>query len=436
MNKENFLKNAIIQGCYKKKAWLISAFSVIQEAEDAYKSDPYPYRIVQSQTGMFFVDPKNEGGLTKIEDAVPNQPIFKFSDPIKVTRDVCPNADGEIDTFIGNLLFNLISIVFAFGNKVPFITGKTNVPKIEKIIAARLTDTPEEGRLRDDPRAIYVDEYIKFVDSLTFISGLSQLCVWAETPKLMKAPPGLKEFKASLIEKYKDSLDDPATVAKIEKELIAFDAEYLKGDPGGENFANSNKSRNIVRKKMFLMYGSDQTGEAGAKIDPVINSLDEGWDISKFPQLNDALRAGSYGRGFETRLGGELTKWLLRASSNIRLEKDDCGTKLAYRLFITPENAPTFIGLYEMRGGEAVLLTADEIKGSIGKYVSIRSPMFCKARPTDICKVCAGTRLSLSPTGISLAVSEYGSTIMMESLAKMHGKELAVARMNYKSALT
>ena len=41
MKKLDYLKYAVQKKLYAKKAWMISVFSVFQEKDGAYQSDPY-----------------------------------------------------------------------------------------------------------------------------------------------------------------------------------------------------------------------------------------------------------------------------------------------------------------------------------------------------------------------------------------------------------
>ena len=77
---------------------------------------------------------------------------------------------------------------------------------------------------------------------------------------------------------------------------------------------------------------------------PITKSLAEGWDITKFPEMMDGSRAGSYSRGAETMLGGEQVKWLLRTSSNMRITQKDCGSRLGYRMQVTPTTIKQLVG--------------------------------------------------------------------------------------------
>lgn len=433
MNKLEFFLKAMEAGLYKKKAWVISALSLIREDFSLWKSDPYPYRIVQTPTGSFYVDPDNKDNLLPIENTVPGQPIFIFKEPIELKANSIPNLKKDITSTIGNVYFNYCCLIHAFGNKFEYIEGKVNIKAIEKRIAELLQDTPIGNEVRDS-RYIYVDEYVKFADSLLFITNFTQLCVWGGTAKTMVPPPGIKEFKEALIEKYKDNLNDPSVIAIIDAELVKYDSEFLKGDPG-ENFLLDGKAKK-ARKRLFLMYGAEAGFGTTVGVDLIKSSLMEGWELDKFPTMNNALRAGSYNRGAETRLGGESVKWLLRASSNIVVSQDDCGTKIGKQITPTADTVNKLIGFNVITENGFIEVTKEtDLNQFKDKTIMVRSPMYCKLTKTDFCKTCIGKNLALNPTGLSLAVSEYGSNFLGIFLSMMHTKALSLAKYDYKKHL-
>jgi hypothetical protein len=431
MLKNDFFLAAMKAELYKKKSFVISAFSLIREDISKWKQDPYLYRIVQTPTGNFFVNDKQE--LTKIEDSLQGEPVLKFKDEIELKTNQIPNLKKDIISTVGNVFFNYCCIINPFGNKMDYVEGKVNLGSIENEIAKRLSDTNSLDK--EDEKTINVKEYLKYSDSVLYLTNFTQLCVWAGTEKTMTPPPGLKEFKNSLFEKYKGQLNDPTVVAMIDAELIAFDNEYLKGDPG-ENFLMDGKPKK-ARKRLFLMYGAETGFDATVGVDIVKNSLNEGWELDKFPIMSNALRAKSYYRGAETQLGGESVKWLLRASSNLNVVADDCGSRIGKQFLVTENNIKKLIGFnIIVQEGIKEINEDTDTSSYLGKKIMVRSPMYCKLDKTDFCKACIGKKLSLNPTGLSLAVSEYGSKFMLIFMSKVHTKALTLAKIDYKIHLT
>lgn len=434
MNKFEVFLKAIATGRVAERAWVLSAFSLIHEGMDDWKKAPYYLRLVQTPAGNFYVD-EDLKTLVLIEDAPAGEPVLKFKDPMVLPAGTLANAKLELNTTVGNVFVNSTTLAYAFGDKLPYIEGKVNIDKIEEYIVKRLTDTPAQGAVRQADK-IYVDEYIRFTDAVQHLTVYSQLCVWAATEKTMTAAPGIIEYRNKLLAEREGKLHDPEVIAEVDALLVKYDSEYLKGDPG-ENFLLSKKSRNVVRKKLFMMHGAEQGIEGRVGVELIRNSLVEGWDINDFPLMNDSLRSGSFNRGAETQLGGEATKWLFRASSNAIVTEDDCGSRVGKKLEVTEQNVGKLVGfsLVAVQGSRPVE-TDEEAGKYLGKTVMVRSPMYCKLDKTDFCKVCVGAKLAKNPTALSLAVAAYGSTFLSLFMKKMHSSSLQVAKMDYKTALT
>jgi hypothetical protein len=434
MNKLAFFLAAMKADEHRRRAWVFSAFTMTAEDPDEWKKRPYAYRIVQTPTGHFFVDPDNNMELSPIEGSKAGEPPFSVNEHIQLIPGDVPNLKKTVETSYGNLLFNYVAIVWALNSKIEFQTGRISPSQMEDLILPRLKDTPKDPSTRKD-EDIYVDEYLNFCDAMFYLAGFTQICVPAATEKSLVPPPGLKELKDKLFKQYEGRLNDPTVQALISAELVKFDKEYLKGDPS-EGFLLGGKSFNVVRKKMFGTLGGEVGLDESVQMDVIKNSLSEGWDISKFPAMNNSLRAGSYNRGAQTMLGGESVKWLLRASSNITVTQDDCGTTLGMPEMVTNENFKKLVGFSIVEGKSTKKIASEEEAGAyLGKKIIRRSPQFCSLDKTDFCKVCVGDRLAENPTGLSAAISEYGSAFLSIYMAAAHGKALLLAHMDYKTAL-
>ncbi len=434
MNKEDYFKIAILNKLYAKKDWVISAFSVTEDIDPENTAPKYPLSMVRQAGLPFAYNADNQ--LEKITGGEKAVPLFAFRDKIIATPDMCPTIDKAIETTRGRLLFNLIVLVNAFGKKMPYLNETIDIGSIEEDIAKRLEDTPENEEDRK-PNVIYVDEYKNFINSLFYLVNFTQIAVWAITEKLITPPPGIDKVKKELMEKYKGQLDDPIILAKFESELLKLDTEHLKDDPGGEFFQYSNKSRKIVRKRLFLDYGAEKGLVDTVTRKPVTNSLNEGWKVEDMPSMIDALRAGSYNRGAETQLGGVLTKWLFRASTGIEIGDVDCGTQLGDTIKVNDRNYKNLINSYMMVSKGIILIEdASMAKSLIGKTIKIRSPLFCQTKDNNYCSICLGKGLSNNKDGISLSIAEIGSMFMLLKMKAMHGKALTTATIDLDLSLS
>lgn len=445
MKRLDFFIAALKAEVHLRTAWVISAFSLISENPDAWKEnstpgDPsnYPFRVVQNAVGHFFVNPNNVDELIMIEDATPGSPIFEMKEEIDVPAGTMLNMAADTHTTYGNLLFNALCLVYPFGNKIPYQNGDISTSKLEEMIVERLKSTNDkeaaawEGEGRN-PKWIYVDEHLKFVNSMFALGAFTQLCVPACSEKSMTSPPGMKELRDRLLLENKARLHDPEVIAKIDAELVAYLKDYLKGD-SSMGFL-SKKSFDVVRKKLFLMNGAEASLEKDNSFQLVTRSLDEGWDMKDFSALCTGSRSGSYNRGAQTELGGEAVKWLFRASSNLAVVGKDCGSRMGNYMYAGPGEEHKLLGFTALIGTDNVKIDKSNVGSYMGQRLLIRSPMYCKMPKTDFCEACIGDRLANSPTGLSTAVAHYGDTFMALFMSAMHSNVLELQKMDFKSAI-
>ncbi len=428
MKKLDFLKLAVQNKKYTTKKWIVSAFTIVDNTgTDVSKLTAYD--LVYTGISYAYIDPHGE--QITIEDSTKNEPLFYFLEPITVNNEWCPNADKEISTTMGNLLFNLISIVPSFGNNIEFQTGKISIGAIEDRIAPILKSDPPDTSKRDGT-GIYVSDYINFVNSLQFISGLASISVVSATVKNIQMAPGLDAYKEKLLKEYGTDIDDTNTFIKFEKQLQDYDDEYLKGDPSLRSFM-SGKVKNISRKKLFLTVGKERTFAKEKDSIAVINSLHQGWpkEPKQFSELMNITRAGSFSRGAETIKGGVSAKILLRTISNFKIVPGDCNTKMGMKRQYNGTNIDNLVNRYILKEGKSSLVTTkEEADAYVGKDIVVRSPMYCKVAGDNICEICAGKRLSSNPTGLAIPVTEISDIFLTTFMKAMHGKVMSTSKMD------
>lgn len=434
MLKRDLFKHAMDAQHYGKLAWLIGAFSISDDSKEEYKLDLYPYRIVNLPSGYYCVLP--DRSLELIEDAPVGSPVYRFTDVITITSSDILNCKEDTETTYGNWFTNLLLLVRPFGKKIPYLEGQIVPSRIEGYLLKAFRNNPEKETDRLETE-FYVSEYLVYMEGLSFLTGLTQLSVWAATKKTLTPPEGIVELKAKLLAENKDSLNKLSTIAKIDAALIEHDKAWLKGDPG-MNFLIDKKAINIVRKKKYLMNGAEVGLDDNTVYGTLVeNALTEGWELAKFPAMMDTSRNGSYSRGAQTQLGGVSVKWLLRASSNMQAVDGDCGSVGGSPFNVTAENKKRIVGFTLVRDDGMAHVPDEAAAGTyLGQRVIIRSPMYCRLGNTDFCSICLGDNLSINKAGLSLAVSRYGSTIMLISLSKMHSKQLTTAKMIIEKHIT
>lgn len=439
MNKRDFYLAAINAETFLITAWNISCFSIIGEGADDWKKNPYPYRLVQRGNGYYYVNPEDTTELVKIEDAPAGQPLLKRLGGITIDAGELPNVSKPIHTTYSNVLANALMLIRPFKNKIEFMTGRFGAKKIEAMLEKRLTERPAnwDGKpeeVEGDPLTapIYIDEYLKYCDGAFSLVAYTQLFTPANTRKTMTAPPGIVEARNALVKQYAGRLHDRAVVAEISAKLREIDAAYLAGDRG-EDFLISKKAREIVRPRKYLMYGAETGIEEKVDVDLIERSLTEGWDVNKFPSMNNALRAGSFNRGKQTELGGAAVKDLFRASGNLKISSEDCGSTVGLPTVIGNKDNERFVGFSVVNeDGSHTKITDENVANWVGKRIKLRSPMTCKNQVTDYCSVCLGDRLANNPTSLSMAVADYGSAFLAIYMSAAHSKGIQVARLDVK----
>lgn len=428
MNKRDFFFAACRNWAITKKSWVIKALSVVRDKQ----TDPFNYDIKYEKDGVYgFVD----GDWVKINDVQPYTKLINEEEEIEVRAGEVPNLDRDVLTTYGDVLFNWRTLVYALGNKIPFVVGPIRIDKdIETKISALLIDDPLPGEPYPEGK-ITITEYKKWAKATCDLSGFSQILVPTGSKKSFTTDPRIRARRAELLEEHKDRLHDPAVIAVIQNELVAMDKKWLEGDVS-EGFFIKDKQFNTARKRTFVIHGPETGFDETAPAELIVNSLDEGWDITKLPAMANSLRAGAYFRGALTALGGESVKFFMRIFQNTLISEYDCGVKYGAFYDIDKGNHDSFVGYWKIVDGGIEEITAENSQDMIGKRVEIRSARWCKTGMADYCQVCMGKRNSESLTSVGANASDIGSAFMYIMMLAAHAKELKTARVKTKTFLT
>ena len=427
MKRLDYFKLALKHECYLYKDWVTDTFAVSVSGGVV----EYPLQIVrdEKQVGFMF-----EGELVILDDVAVAEPVLTFQEPITLGPEELVSIKEPLTTIVGIAFINALVLVYPFGKKIPFINGEIKATALEKIIERRLIDVEstkvEAKEDVNENSPIYVDEYKKFVDSMLSLVGFTQLCTPSATERSLGTDPRIPALRARLLEENKDHLDDPAVIADIENALVTMDKAWLAGDES-EKFYIKDKYYFIVRKKMYLMHGIERGFKDGGDFELIPNSLDEGWDISKMPDMVNSQREGTFLRGDQTALGGEAAKFLGRVFQNAVISEEDCGTKLGWPKTIDQYNKMDYIGLYQIINGKSKVITEEEIDSLVGKTIEVRSPMFCLTGGSSYCAHCMGDKIAASPNALTTHAISVGSRIMLAMMASMHGKKLEMAEYDF-----
>lgn len=427
MKRLEYLKLSVVNKVLYYNDWWYSVFCV---SRTDHTEPEYDYELFMFEWGYGFYDPQTKE-LIKIDDAKVNEPMFSHTEKVIIDKSWATNLKQDsAEVSIGNIVGNAFMIEYAFGSKYPMPLGPITIGKIENDIIDKLTSVPAQGAARSDD-LIYVDEYINFADAIQSAKAFSDIFNVSATPKNILPPEGIEEFKAQLDKKYGDSISDPVQLAEYEKELKAFDANYLKDDPSfGKLMAG--KITAMGRKKMFLTMGQESLKFDDSKLEPTIRtSLSEGWpDPNKDPKAYIAMlnsqRIGSYARGAETVKGGVSAK---NMAIDYTIEDTDCGVGYGVDRVYDATNIHLLRNTYIV-GAKPILVTKETEGQYLGKLVSKRSPYYCKQPGDSICRICAGELLYNFKNGMAIPLMDISSIILAASMAAMHGKVLSVAEIS------
>lgn len=436
MNILEYLKFAIAEKCYRKKAWIISVFSVTVESDDQ-KKKTYPGKFIREPFGFFFIDSSGERVKIETKNSL-TEPLLSPKDRLIITPELIGSVKQDsLETTVGNLLVNLICIYEAFGDKFPYKTGSFTPKSIEADIVKKLKSNPKAGESREEG-VYYIDEYLKFCEGVLFLEGFTQVFTHSITRHGLLPAPGRKEFRDTLVKKYGDTLKDPVEMARFEEELSAFDKAYLKSDPSFGKFMSGKVAKS--RMKAYMTQGGESNSFVQSMdVVPIIQPLEEGIPLDKegFTAIANTIRYGSYSRGSETVNGGVTAKALMRAADNWEITDGDCGTTLGIRRLYREDEIEHIVGRYVVQNGKSNLVSdKGQAMQFAGQKIVLRSPQYCRRASTQTCQVCAGLALSKYPTGLPIPLMEVSGGILTDSLKLMHNTALMTETVHLPSVIT
>lgn len=422
------------EGLGEKLYWVNKLFYELHGKDKlfGYALEPY-FR----EGKMYFL---KDGEEIELEDYKPGRSPLHFREPFTLNKGDILNYQDDVSivTTYGNILCNHLCLILPFGDLFKFEPGLFNPSKIEKSILDVLQDDPDvidySNPIKADKPNVYVWQYLMFCDHALFLTGFSNGYVTTTTEKSIMGSPDRDKVRGKWLKENQHRLTDPEAVAELSRLLKELDDEYLKGDESIGYYESSKKASDARRKMHYFFGGEDPFGD-GSKVDLIPKSLEEGFDVDKLPTMNSAARAGSYNRGAETALGGVATKVMYRMAGTIRISEDDCKSLVGVPTTVTKDNAEEIVGNSYVEGKVVKLITGAGMSELIGKTINIRSPITCGTEGKNICKVCAGEKLSINPAGIPAAVASMGGTMMMIFMKSMHTNEIAVKAWDYNKHL-
>ena len=347
--------------------------------------------------------------------------ILGETDTFELKKGDIPNflEDQPITTTVGRYLLNQLLLVEPFGATFPYQNDVFTkaISDIESKIAAGMMDG-----------TISVSNYKKYVNNLFYIGHFTELCVPTYSRKSLSTHPEVREVKKRLLEEHKDELNDPKVISEIENTLIEMDKEYLKGDSSMRFYQPlGDKPFNISRKKMYLTVGGVEEFTKGAGTYEFIkNSLAEGMTAEAIPPMANETRKGSFNRGDQTKLGGALTKMVIRVLQDLIAVDTDCHTTQGIRVDTAKFPISRYIWSYIWDRDKWTLLTKENVSQFSKGIQIVRSPLYCKCK-TGLCKMCLGEMYAkLDKKHLALEAVDVTSTFTTDALKSMHGTKISM----------
>lgn len=433
MNTNDFFLNAIRGTAHWKRGWVIRAFAITTEPLSASAEALTPWSILRTPAGVNFVD--STGSLQVIDDARTDTPLLTAKTVLTVPAGFFEHWPEGGTTTAGNLLYNASCLWPTVGAKFGYINERVNQKNIEKLFAAKMVDDPKDPAQRD-PSQVYVSDWLRYGQAIKYMEEFTQIFVWSLSAQSVVPSKAVLQRKQELLTQHAADIGNPVVQAKIFKELEDLDAKLLANDPGAA-FITTPKHK-LARRKLTIMYGSEQGLDAGAAPKLITQSLHDGLKPENMVDVMNVSRAGSFDRGAETMLGGVEAKWGDRIMSAAKMSEDDCGTTLGYTYTVRPMDVDNTTGRYLMDAqGLRLVETTEQAKALVGQRITVRTPARCKAGPSVVwCKYCLGSKLSSNPQSLALAVSAYGSGFLQLFLQSMHAKAAVPVRLKVRELMS
>ena len=468
MDKLQYFLTALKGGSFLYKGWVIDMFGIVdfrplpeaatqgeltlyseldEDAQlhmpyrdpsemDYFPFEQYPFELFRLNDKIGFISHETKQFVElpwAPKAAATRRPFYSWGEEVELAAGAVVNLREALKASYGEILVNQIIKVYPFGDRFPMTAGYFNLKKFEAEFAPLIASITPESLANPDPKAIYADVLEKRYYPAAFsLSGLTMLSVPAATEYTIDVSPAVRALRKKLLEEHANELHDPVVIANIVGQLVKLDMEDQSKDPD-KGFLQPGKAFDVVRAKTFLLHGIERDFDDPSKVHLIERSLSEQWDPRDIVLYVNSIVAGSYGRGFETALGGELAKILIRFFLTNNITTDDCGVRYGREYAVTADNLNDFTNCYAFVGQREVLLTRDDVKVYVGKNLTVRTPLYCKAPEGGFCVHCMGEEFRNRETRLVAHATEVGNVIMYASMSAVHGKALKTVEMDWRS---
>lgn len=362
-------------------------------------------------------------------DIVIKDPMFFPYEEITVKKGQLVNVFEDTQTTVGRYIYNLVMIVPAFGDIIPFVNKTLNGSEIDNFDL-------ELSRLLIGQK-ITGEQFGKYKDRTVWFNNFSEILMPGQSLNLIVLPTPIRKELIRLINENREAIknDDYITYLKnVEEPIVKFAENWYKEnkDPGWPLYGvrGSPKFGNNF-KNMFLEVGPIfDVAKGHFRISPT--SFSEGIPPEEFALFSNAAISGAYDRAVGTAYSGAKTKEFSAAFQSLIIDGEDCGTDRTINIKVEENNINDILWCY-VKGsdGDWVLITPENVNKIIGKTVKSRTPLYCKG--DNICQKCAGElyrRLGIKNAGLTLM--KLTSCFLNAKLKNMHDATVKLITINPK----
>lgn len=351
-------------------------------------------------------------------------PQISFQDECILKKGKYVNKD-DVRTNIGQLVMN--RMLFERTPSIQAVVGYVAQPFDRKTIddfEDKIAKAAVDGRITPDDFATYLN-CIQWAGN-TLNTNVS--CSF--TPNTIKVLPAVKKRRDELYAKHKEEIDaGNVTVAvQISDELLDLAKQELKDDPGMLIYTSGAKPKFGNNYKNCFVTRGPSFNPAQDRFDISKNAFMDGMDKSDIPSYGTSVINGAYSKAIGTGVAGYETKKYFASYQHLVLDEhgSDCGSKGFRLVKITKDNKSKLLYRYIIEGSKLVLLTIDNISNYAGKFVKMRSPLYCVG--DKICNKCMGElfyRLGIKNVG--LTASSIGSNYLNLLMKAFHDSSIKLS---------
>lgn len=185
--------------------------------------------------------------------------------------------------------------------------------------------------------------------------------------------------------------DDPIKFQKLSLEITNKFFNKLKEENNPVSIIIESGAKSSLQDLANLVVARGAIVDIADKISkPIKSSLNDGLSPEEYYIAAKESRRSLYIRSKFTAEPGYLARKVTFANANLKIsQNDDCGTTRYLQLRITDSLHKSLIGRYFVNEKGNLELISPDSK-IVGKFLSIRSPLFCKEKNDKICRICYG----------------------------------------------